>query len=133
MKRLTAVGVHHITLNVTDLDRARAFYEGVLGFEVDQWREGRKCRLRLGGEPNAPKLVLRPPHDETATGDRFAEHRIGLDHLAIEVEERSMLDDAVDRLQRAGVPTSGVKDEGTYALLCFRDPDNIQLELWWNP
>jgi catechol 2,3-dioxygenase-like lactoylglutathione lyase family enzyme len=29
-------GIHHVTLSVTDLPRARDFYEGVLGFEVDQ-------------------------------------------------------------------------------------------------
>ena len=29
-------GFHHVTLNVTDLGRARAFYEGVLGLRVDQ-------------------------------------------------------------------------------------------------
>ena len=29
-------GFHHVTLNVTDLPRARAFNEGVLAVEVDQ-------------------------------------------------------------------------------------------------
>jgi catechol 2,3-dioxygenase-like lactoylglutathione lyase family enzyme len=29
-------GFHHLTLNVTDLARAREFYEGILGFEVLQ-------------------------------------------------------------------------------------------------
>jgi len=29
-------GVHHIGLNVRDLDRAEAFYTGVLGFEVTE-------------------------------------------------------------------------------------------------
>jgi Glyoxalase/Bleomycin resistance protein/Dioxygenase superfamily len=30
--RLVVSGFHHVTLNVTDLPRARKFYEGVLGF-----------------------------------------------------------------------------------------------------
>ena len=41
-------GFHHVTLNVTDLSRARAFYEGVLGLEVDQDFPGEKLRLRIG-------------------------------------------------------------------------------------
>ena len=133
MERLAASGIHHITLGVTDLDRSRAFYEGVLGFEVDQWRPGGKCRLRLGSERTAPRLVLRPPLPGDPSDDRFSEHRVGLDHLSIAVDERSMLDDAVDRLHGAGVPTEGVQDDGTSALVCFRDPDNIQIELFWNP
>ena len=53
-------GYHHVTLNVTDLDRARAFYEGVLGFTVDQDFPGEKLRFRFG-EGNQARLVLRPP------------------------------------------------------------------------
>ena len=54
-------GFHHVTLNVTDLARARAFYEGVLGLRVDQDFPGEKLRLRIGGND---RLVLRPPLPE---------------------------------------------------------------------
>ena len=54
-------GFHHVTLRVTDLSRARAFYEGVLGLEVDQDFPGEKLRLRLG---ETDRLVLRPPLPE---------------------------------------------------------------------
>lgn len=74
-------GIHHITLNVTDLARSRAFYEGILGLEVDQDLPGIKLRLRIG----AARLVLCPPLPGTPPGDRFSERRIGLD-LAQAVE-----------------------------------------------
>jgi glyoxylase I family protein len=51
-------GFHHITLNVNDLSRARAFYEGILGLRVDQDFPGEKLRLRIGEND---RLVLRPP------------------------------------------------------------------------
>ncbi len=51
-------GFHHVTLNVTDLSRARAFYEGVLGLKVDQDFPGEKLRLRIG---ETDRLVLHPP------------------------------------------------------------------------
>ena len=60
-------GFHHITLNVTDLSRARAFYEGFLGLEVDQDFPGEKLRLRIG---ETGRLVLRPPLPGTPSGDR---------------------------------------------------------------
>ena len=81
-------GFHHITLNVTDLSRARAFYEGVLGLKVDQDFPGEKLRLRIG---ETGRLVLRPPLPGTPPGDRFTERRVGLDHLAIGVSSRAEL------------------------------------------
>ncbi|WP_433305524.1 VOC family protein [Actinoplanes sp. CA-030573] len=119
---------HHITLRVSDLHRARAFYEGVLGLTVDQDFLEEKLRLRLDG--TATRLVLLPPLPQTPPGDRFKEWRIGLDHLAIGVPIGE-----VARLARvlgdAGVPNSGVKaDRLGPAMITFRDPDNIQWEFF---
>ena len=119
---------HHVTLRVSDLDRARTFYEGVLGLTVDQDFPGEKLRLRLGG--TTTRLVLVPPLPETPAGDRFTERRIGLDHVAIGVPVGE-----VGRLARvldeAGVPNSGVKaDPLGPAMITFRDPDNIQWEFF---
>ncbi len=122
---------HHITLNVSDLGRARAFYEGVLGLTVDQDFPEEKLRLRLGG--TTTRLVLVPPLPGTPSGDRFTEHRIGLDHLAlgVPVGEVGRLATVLDD---AGVPNSGVKaDPMGPAMITFRDPDNIQWELFEQP
>jgi glyoxylase I family protein len=120
--------IHHITLNVSDLERARAFYVGVLGLRVDQDFPAEKLRLRLDG--TATRLVLVPPLPGTPAGDRFTEHRIGLDHLAIGVPvgEAARLAEVLDG---AGVPNSGVKtDPLGPAMITFRDPDNIQWEFF---
>ena len=52
-------GVHHIGLNVRDLDRAEAFYTGVLGFEVtERYAENiRHLMLSSAGEPKAAAKV----------------------------------------------------------------------------
>ncbi|WP_300604647.1 VOC family protein [Trebonia sp.] len=119
-------GFHHITLNVTDLPRARAFYEGVLGFEVDQDFPGRKLRLRVG--ESRARLVLRPPPGDV-DADRFTEYRIGLDHVSFG-GSRADLDQMASALAAAGVPADLEHDPLGPAVLCFRDPDNIALEFF---
>ncbi|WP_367185101.1 VOC family protein [Trebonia sp.] len=56
-------GFHHVTLNVTDLPRARAIYEGVLGFEVDQDFPGARI-----AEPDIPDRAI---IGEEKTGQRW--------------------------------------------------------------
>lgn len=119
-------GFHHVTLNVTDLPRARAFYEGVLGLEVDQDFPGEKLRLRIG---ETGRLVLRPPLPGTPSGDRFSEHRIGLDHLAIGVSGQE-LEELAEVLRRNGVAADQHHDAMGPAIVTFRDPDNIQWEFF---
>jgi catechol 2,3-dioxygenase-like lactoylglutathione lyase family enzyme len=120
-------GFHHVTLNVTDLSRARAFYEGVLGLEVDQDFPGEKLRLRIG---ETGRLVLRPPLPGTPSGDRFKEQRIGLDHLAIGVSGREELKRLAEVLRRNGVAADLHHDPLGPAVVTFRDPDNIQWEFF---
>jgi catechol 2,3-dioxygenase-like lactoylglutathione lyase family enzyme len=119
-------GFHHITLNVTDLPRARAFYEGVLGFEVDQDFPGRKLRVRVG--ESRARLVLCPPPGVADT-DRFSEYRIGLDHISFGAS-RADIDRMADALAAAGVRADLGHDPLGTAVLCFRDPDNIALEFF---
>jgi glyoxylase I family protein len=126
----TFAGVHHITLNVTDLTRSREFYEGVLGLAVDQdfppepgYRG--KLRLRL---TDGTRIVLVPPLPGTPDGDRFSEYRIGLDHISLGVPGDE-LERLAGALRRAGVQTSGIQHDALGpALVCFRDPDNIAWE-----
>jgi catechol 2,3-dioxygenase-like lactoylglutathione lyase family enzyme len=119
-------GFHHVTLNVTDLPRARAFYEGVLGFEVDQDVPGYKVRARVG-ESRARLVLCPPPGDVDA--DRFSEYRIGLDHISFGAS-RAELDRIAKALAVAGVRADLSHDPLGAAVLCFRDPDNIALEFF---
>ena len=56
----------------------------------------------------------------------------GLDHLEIVVPDHQELSRWVGHLDALGVPHSGIKapDYSTAAMVTFRDPDNIQLELF---
>ncbi len=121
--------VHHFRLTVTDVDRAVAFYTGLLGFK-------KVMDLNPGAflSNGAVGLGIGPfPDPARATkGDRFSENRVGLDHLSFAVTNREALEDAARLLDARGVPHSEVRDLGEafgIAILIVRDPDNIQLEL----
>ncbi|MFQ5611875.1 MAG: VOC family protein [Anaerolineae bacterium] len=122
-------GVHHVTITVTDVERSRAFYEQILGFQkVGEF--GPRAIMFNG----AMRLVLTPPPDpaQAIRDDRFNENRVGLDHLSIAVESREELERAVDLFDQEGVEHGEIKDMGQRTaiyVLAFRDPDNIQLEL----
>jgi glyoxylase I family protein len=123
-------GFHHITLNVSDLERSRRFYEALPGFVIDQDFPGEKVRFRIGEA--AARLVLVPPLPGTPEGDRFSERRIGLDHLAIGVSGRDGLESTLEALRTIGADTDGIHMDraGEVAMITFRDPDNIQWEFF---
>ncbi|GAB3748270.1 VOC family protein [Microlunatus parietis] len=123
-------GIHHLTLRVRDLDRARWFYGEVLGLEIDQDFPPEpdypgKLRLRL---PDGTRIVLVRPLPGTAADDRFSERRIGLDHVSLSMPGE-LLEPLVERLRSHGIDTEGARhDELGPRLVSFRDPDNIAWE-----
>ena len=72
-------------------------------------------------------LGLRPVAPE---GDRHDEDRVGLDHVSFTVPSLADLQDATRVLDELGVPHGGVKDIGAGAIVEFRDPDGVALELY---
>jgi glyoxylase I family protein len=66
----------------------------------------------------------------------FDETEAGLDHLAFEVPTRDDLEWWASRLLELGVTCSPIAPSNSIpgaAVLVFRDPDNIQLELFTDP
>jgi glyoxylase I family protein len=125
-------GFHHITLNVSNLERSRRFYEALPGFVIDQ-DFPEKVRFRIGTE--AARLVLVTPLPGTPEGDRFSEYRIGLDHLAVGVSSRAELESLLEPLRSVGAETDGIHMDraGEVAMITFRDPDNVQWEFFEQP
>ena len=122
------VRIGHVHLKVADLDRAIAFYSGILGFDVTQ-RMGQKAAfLSAGGYHHHIGLNTWESQD----GAPPPQGTTGLYHLAIVYPTRAALADALRRLTAANVALDGAADHGTSEALYLRDPDENGLELYWD-
>jgi glyoxylase I family protein len=134
--------LHHIALTVTDVDASIRWYQDVFGvrYQMDAPHEGGVGKV-LADETHELMIVLHR-HDANDDG-LFAESTTGLDHVGFFVQSRSELEDwqahlesnGVARCQVADKPStqSPIADEVYGSVLVFRDPDNIQLELFCPP
>jgi catechol 2,3-dioxygenase len=120
--------IGHVHLKVADLDRALAFYCGVLGFELTQRYGEQAAFVSAGGYHHHIGLNTwesrgagPPPPGGT-----------GLYHLAVLYPTRAALADALRRLIAAGVPLDGASDHGVSEALYLRDPDENGVELYWD-
>jgi catechol 2,3-dioxygenase len=118
--------IGHVHLKVADLDRAIAFYSGVLGFEVQQKFGGQAAFLSAGGYHHHIGLNTW----ESLGGTPPPPGHTGLYHAAILYPTRADLADALRRLVAAGVPLDGASDHGVSEALYLRDPDGNGVELY---
>jgi glyoxylase I family protein len=120
-------GVHHIVLTVSNPTRSAEFYGKVLGVKSEWGNDEVRC-ISCG---NFLLCLVLPPK-QGLPNDRFDENRIGLDHLGFAVESRQQLIDLLVVLKKLGVETAGIEfdPDGKSDYVCFRDPDNIQVEFY---
>jgi len=121
-------GVNHITLTVTDVERSRQWYESVLGFRALNVLEIGDYRMVVLGDPRSGTVIAL--NRAGAEGDPFDETRTGLDHVSFAVRDTDELRSWRAHLEQLGVPHSPMAEDPFGLVLVFRDPDNIQLELF---
>jgi len=123
--------VHHFNLSVTDLARSAAWYTEVLGL-TKGWEmedtEGRGRKVVLLHDGGSLRIVL--SYHQANDAEPFTEFRTGFDHLALTVTDRTELEAWERRFQEMGVDHSPIKEGATGWLITFRDPDNIQFEMY---
>jgi len=122
------VSIGHVHLKVANLDRALAFYHGVLGFEVTQGYGQDAVFISAGGYHHHIGLNTW----ESKDGLPPAPGTTGLYHLAILYPTRAALADALRRLINAKVPLTGAADHGVSEALYLNDPDGNGVELYWD-
>jgi catechol 2,3-dioxygenase-like lactoylglutathione lyase family enzyme len=120
----------HVGLNVTDLDRSKAFYQRVFGLDVV--RESQQEGRRFAFLAKDGTLVLTLWQQAV---DRYEAGRSGLHHLSFKVESIDQVRAAEQTLRELGatvayegiVPHAEGADSGG---IFFVDPDGIRLEIF---
>lgn len=120
--------LNHAVLYVSDLDRSLDFYTDLLGFRVLNRSPG-AAFLQAAGSANDHDLGLFEVGD-TGQRSQRAHPRVGLYHLAWEVDTLRTLAETGERLSAAGV-LSGAGDHGSTKALYAADPDGIEFEVCW--
>jgi catechol 2,3-dioxygenase len=122
------VRIGHVHLKIADVDRALAFYCGVLGFELTQRIGPQAAFISAGGYHHHIGLNTW----ESRGGPPPPQGTTGLYHLAILYPTRAELADALRRLIEAKIPLEGASDHGVSEALYLRDPDDNGVELYWD-
>jgi len=120
--------IGHVHLKVSDMDRALAFYVGVLGFEEQARMGDQAAFVSAGGYHHHIGLNTW----ESKGGSPPPPGTTGLFHFAIRYPTRRALADALRRLRDAGVALHGASDHGVSEALYLADPDHNGIELYWD-
>lgn len=142
MTAVTLPKLHHIALTVTDLDASTAWYQRVFDItpQMELPHDGGWQRM-LADE--AWQLVIVLHCHDVNQGEPFSERRTGLDHFGMAVPTRAELEAWQGHLEEMDVvrataadrpcTQSPIADTPFGSILVFRDPDNIQLEMYSPP
>ena len=122
------VRIGHVHLKVADIDRALAFYCGVLGFKLTQRYGTQAAFIAAGGYHHHIGLNTW----ESQGGPPPPPGTTGLYHAAILYPTRASLGDALRRLIDAKIPLTGASDHGVSQALYLNDPDGNGVELYWD-
>ena len=130
----------HVGLSTLDLDRTRAFYEGILGFkavrcDIMEVKEGGQIRHIFFDAGDGQLLAFMEPRGVPGVP---AEYDAGINrglgvpeafyHYAFELDSLAELEAKRAELIAKGVRVSPVVDHEWMKSIYFKDPNNLLLE-----
>lgn len=124
-------GMHHVALTVTDLARSDTWYQELFYLERVLSEDAEDRRASVFRFPHTALWIGLVEHPGER-GKAFDPTTTGLDHVAFAVATRDDLTAWVERLDARGIDHSGVIDIPSGMILNFKDPDGIQLSIFWD-
>ena len=130
---LDRMGIHHVDLVVSSIERSLPFYRellGPLGWHGIGEVEGERGETIWYLNGRDTSIGLRESQSEPEDVDRY---KIGLHHLAIEAASRAIVDERAEWLRANGALLESEPQEYTYMpgyyAVFFYDPDGLKLEI----
>ncbi|MCR4346625.1 MAG: VOC family protein [Sulfuricaulis sp.] len=121
------VTLGHVVFYVRDLEKSVAFYQNVVGLEIDGRIFSGHAAMLTGGSTHHELLLI----EVGAAPGPLQGKRIGLYHVGWKVGES--LDDlrqVRDRIRAHGHDIEGMSDHTVSQSLYLRDPDGNEIELF---
>lgn len=119
----------HVLIKVADVERSKAFYRDLLGFEVvEQDPVHGGVFMSLGEHGHTLDLS---PVDDPETAQQLVQNRLGVHHFAFQVDTYEALKDAYFTLQDNGVEVIRAIDHVSQKSIYFHDPDGNRLEIYY--
>ncbi len=123
-------GLSHVSLSVRDRDASRAWYGDVLGFQMLEESVEDAYEEWILMHPRTRVILCLQQHRRNQ-GEEFDPSRTGGDHVGFRVQSRADLDEWERWFEKKEVVYSPTVDREYGSVLCFKDPDRIQLELFY--
>jgi catechol 2,3-dioxygenase len=120
--------IGHAHLKVSDLGKALAFYQDILGFEITQWYGNSAVFLSAGGYHH--HIGLNTWYSKGAAP--APRNSCGLFHTAILYSTRKELAIALKQILKANYPITGASDHGVSEAIYLDDPDGNGVEIYWD-
>lgn len=125
------IGIDHIYLAVSDLERSRKFYDRVmpiLGFRQNSFVNENDPHFQYYNRHFG--IVLRPARHHTHRYDPLSP---GMHHVCLRVEDAAAVDAIANQFTAAGIACSAPERFPEYApdyyAIYFSDPDGIRFEV----
>ena len=123
-------GIDHVAVLTSDLEAFCAFYEDVLGAQVESRMEGDGLRmvvLRVAPQSELNVFQVEGNTESTRQVPMFGRGR--LDHFAFRAASIDAFDQIRDRLIQRGCTDGFVTDFGHVLSVFFRDPEGLEAEV----
>ena len=123
-------GIDHVAVLTSDLEAFCAFYEDVLGAQVESRMEGDGLRmvvLRVAPQSELNVFQVEGNTESTRQVPMFGRGR--LDHFAFRAASLEAFDQIRDRLIQRGSTDGFVTDFGHVLSVFFRDPEGLEAEV----